>query len=94
VPQLAVFGGGYQARTSIDMWLIELGYEGEIADRVVMALALGVMGTLGSSTTIESVGGAPTNSTILNAAASQADAALRKYGYVPTLTLRLGFDLI
>jgi len=94
VPQLAIFGGGYQARTSIDMWLIELGYEGELADRLVMALALGMMGTLGASTTIESVGGAPTNSAILNSAANQADAALRKYGFVPTLTLRLGFDLI
>src|SRR5436190_405138 len=30
VPVLERLGGGYQAQTSLDMWLIELGYQGEI----------------------------------------------------------------
>lgn len=94
VPQLAVFGGGYSADTRLDMWLVELGYQGQIADRLVLALALGMMGTFDAKTSIRAVGGAPTNSAILNSAASQADSALEKYGFVPTLTLRLGFDLI
>jgi hypothetical protein len=51
------------------------------------------MGTLESTTTIASVDGAP-RSSLLNDAASQADTALESYGIVPTLTLRLGFDLI
>ena len=59
-----------------------------------LGLALGAMGTLGSTTSISAVDGAPTNAAILNAAATQADSALEKYGVVPTLTLRLGFDLI
>lgn len=94
VPQLAALGGGYHARTRLDMWLVELGYQGQVADRLVLGLALGCMGTFDSTTTISAVDGAPTNSLVLGAAATQADAALEKYGIVPTLTLRLGFDLI
>jgi hypothetical protein len=94
VPMLEALGGGYEATTKLDMWLLELGYQGQLGDRVVMAFALGVMGTLNARTSIASVSGAPTNSAILNLAATQADDALEKYGIVPTLTLRLGFDLI
>ena len=94
IPQLAMFGGGYTASTRLDMWLFELGYQSELADRVVLALALGAMGTFNSTTVITAVDGAPTNNVILNAAATQTDAALEKYCIVPTLTLRLGFDLI
>jgi hypothetical protein len=94
VPQLAMFGGGYVAKTQLDMWLIELGYQGELADRLVLGLALGVMGTFNSTTRINAVDGAPSNNAILTSAATQADTALEKYGYVPTLSLRLGFDLI
>jgi hypothetical protein len=94
VPQLAALGGGYLATTRLDMWLVELGYQGELADRVVLGLALGCMGTFNSTTSIASVDGAPRSSAILGAAAAQTDAALEKYGITPTLTLRLGFDLI
>jgi hypothetical protein len=94
VPQLAALGGGYQARTRLDMWLVELGYQGQVADRLVLGLALGCMGTFDSTTTISAVDGAKANSLVLGSAASEADAALKKHGIVPTLTLRLGFDLI
>jgi hypothetical protein len=94
IPQLAMLGGGYEATTRLDMWLVELGYQGEIADRLVLGLALGAMGTFDATTRITAVNGAPTNSAILDTAATQADTALEKYGVVPTLTLRLGFDLI
>lgn len=94
VPQLTVFGGGYQAQTRLDMWLVELGYQGELADRLVLGAALGLMGTFNATTQVSAVGGAPTNNAVLAAAASQADGALEKYGFVPTLSLRLGFDLI
>jgi hypothetical protein len=94
IPQLAALGGGYQAQTRLDMWLVELGYQGQLADRIVLGLALGAMGTIGSTTSITAVDGAPTNQAILSSAATQADTALEKYGIVPTLTLRLGFDLI
>lgn len=93
VPALAALGGGYRATTKLDMWLLELGYQGQLADRLVLALALGAMGTFESTTTIASVEGAP-SSPLLDDAATQADTALETYGIVPTLTLRVGFDLI
>ena len=93
VPGLAALDGGYEARTRLDMWLVELGYQAQLVDRLVLGLALGAMGTFESSTTIASVNGAP-RSNLLKDAASEADAALEAYGIVPTLTLRLGFDFI
>lgn len=93
VAALARLGGGYEATTRLDLWLVELGYQGEIADRFVFGLALGCMGTFDATTRIISVNGAPT-SPLLGTVATQADTALEKYGFMPTLTLRLGFDLI
>jgi hypothetical protein len=93
VPALAALGGGYRATTKLDMWLVELGYQAQIADRLVLGLALGAMGTFESTTTIASVDGAP-SSKLLDEAATQADSALESYGIVPTLTLRVGFDFI
>lgn len=94
IAQLARLGGGYEASTALDMWLAEVGYQGQLADRLVLGLALGCMGTFNATTRISAVNGAPTSNALLGDAASQADAALEKYGIVPTLTLRLGFDLI
>ncbi len=91
VPFLQALGGGYQAHTTVDMWLVEIGSQRELWDSVVMGLAFGVMGTFDASTNITSQSGAPT-SPALGQAAKQTDAALKAYGFVPTITLRLGFD--
>jgi hypothetical protein len=93
VPALARLGGGYEARTRLEMWLFELGYQAQLRERLVLALALGAMGTFAASTEIRSVEGAP-DSPALDESASEADSALESYGIVPTLTLRLGVDLI
>ena len=93
VPALARLGGGYRATTTLDMWLFELGYQGQVADRLVLGMALGAMGTFESTTRITSVDGAP-GSGVLRDVETQADSALESYGIVPTLTLRAGFDLI
>jgi hypothetical protein len=93
IAALEALGGGYVASTKLDMWLFELGYQARLGDRFVTALALGAMGTLNARTTIASVEGAP-NSVLLDGVAAQADTALERYGFVPTLTLRLGLDLI
>jgi hypothetical protein len=93
VPALARLGGGYRATTTLDMWLFELGYQGQVADRLVLGMALGAMGTFESMTNITSVDGAP-GAGILRDVEAQADGALESYGIVPTLTLRAGFDLI
>jgi len=85
-----VSAASYSAKTSIDMWLLEVGYEAHVGDRLVVAVGAGAMGALKSSTTITSDGAdAPT----FQAEAAKADAALESYA-VPTLTLRLGVDLI
>jgi hypothetical protein len=91
VPSLQYLGGGYQAHTTVDMWLIEVGSQHELWDRVIMGLAFGVMGTFDARTSITSDNGAPA-SPALGQAAKQTDAALKAYGFVPTITLRLGFD--
>jgi hypothetical protein len=93
VPMLETLGGGYLATTALDMWLVELGYQGQLAERLVLGLALGAMGTFSAHTRIMSVDGAP-SSPLLERAAAQADSSLESYGIVPTLTLRLGLDLI
>jgi len=91
VPALQGLGGNYQAHTTVEMWLVEVGSQHELWDSVIMGLAFGVMGTFDSQTSITPENGAPT-SPALDQAAKQTDAALKAYGFVPTLTLRLGFD--
>lgn len=82
--------GSYNAQTKIDMWLVELGYQAMIADRVVLGIAAGAMGTFGSKTEIKSEG---SDDPVFAEQAAQADSALESYA-VPTLTLRLGVDMI
>jgi len=91
VPSLQILGGGYQAHTTVDMWLVEVGSQHELWDSVIMGLAFGVMGTFDAQTSITSENGA-SSSPALGQAAKQTDAALKAYGFVPTITLRLGFD--
>lgn len=93
VASLSGYGGGYQAHTVLDLWLFELGYQGEVENSLVWALALGMVGTFDSRTQITSVDGAP-GSAALGEVAARGDKALESYGFVPTLTLRLGFDLL
>jgi hypothetical protein len=93
VPSLAGLGGGYRAHTDLDLWLFELGYQSEYKNRLVWALALGMVGTFDSRTRISPVNGAPT-SPALSEVSARADSALESYGFLPTVTLRVGFDLL
>jgi hypothetical protein len=93
VPSLQGLGGGYEAHTDVDMWLIELGYQSEFKNRLVWGLALGMTGTFDARTQITSVNGAPSSSA-LELVAARGDDALESYGFLPTLTLRVGFDLL
>jgi len=85
-------GGGYRAHTMVDAWMVEVGSQVE-GWGVVFGFAFGLMRTFAAHTTISAVNGAPTGP-VLASAAQQTDTALKTYGYVPTLTLRLGFDLL
>jgi hypothetical protein len=92
VAVLQALGGGYRAHTSVDAWHVEVGSQVE-AWGVVFGFAFGLMRTFAAETSISAVNGAPTGA-VLASAAQQTDAALKTYGYVPTLTLRLGFDVL
>lgn len=91
-PTLAGLSGGYRAHTTVDAWSVEVGSQVE-GWGVVLGIAFGLMRTFASRTTISAVDGAPASSS-LAPAAQQTDAALKSYGYVPTFTLRLGFDVL
>jgi hypothetical protein len=92
VPALEALGGAYQAHTTVDAWLVEIGSQVE-AWGVVFGFAFGLMGTFAAQTSINAVNGAPA-SPALGEAARQTESALKSYGFVPTLTLRLGFDML
>ena len=92
VPDLQSIEGGYRAHTTLDMWLVEVGSQQVLWDSLVIALGVGVMGTLDAHTSISSVHGAPTSPLALALAVGATDTALKTYGYAPMLTLRLGFD--
>jgi hypothetical protein len=85
-------GGTYNARSDIDLWLVELGYQAELAGRLVLAGGLGLTGALGARTSITPSAGAPSDPALGRASAT-VDHELRTH-VMPTLTLRLGFDLI
>jgi hypothetical protein len=93
VPGIVLPRGGYRASTELDLWVAEVGYQHLFSRRLVLAAALGVTGTLGARTGITPTGGAAIHPSLAEGA-RQVDRAFERYGYVPTLTLRIGFDLI
>jgi hypothetical protein len=83
-------GGAYHAHTTLDLWGVELGYQGQIERRLVLGAAAGVTGAVASRTSITPSGAAP-DDPALPVAAERVDHAFRTH-VVPTVTLRLGFD--
>jgi hypothetical protein len=92
VQGMELYGGSYEAHTSLDLWGVELGYQAVLERRLVLGAAAGVTGALDSRTSIVPSGAAP-NDPALPIAAERVDHAFRTH-VVPTLTLRLGFDAI
>jgi hypothetical protein len=92
VAALEAQGGTYQAHTTMNAWLVEIGSQFEEWG-VVFGFAFGLMRTFSAQTTISAANGALATP-LLGSAAQQTDAALKTYGYVPTLTFRLGFDVL
>jgi hypothetical protein len=93
ITNLGSLSGGYNVHSTLDLWLLELGYQATIANRLVLALGLGFTGTMDSRTTITPLGLATYAGSTSQAEAS-VDRAIEKYGFVPTLNLRLGFNLL
>lgn len=96
VPPGSAGSDTYAVDSTIHLWLIELGYQATIADRLVLGIAAGVMGAIDSST--EATPGStrpPAQERLLRATATEiVDQQIESYGFLPTVTLRLGFDLI
>lgn len=87
--------GGYNASSSLDLWLVELGYQAKIENRLVLAAGLGFTGTIAANTTVSPLGVAQqSDPTAIRLSEASADRALEKYGYIPTLNLKLGFNLL
>jgi hypothetical protein len=93
VPGFTFPGGTYELRTGFDLWAVELGYEAELERRLVLAAALGLTGAFQSNTVIRPRGNAPDEEPALSEAAGDIDHVFRT-NVLPTLTLRIGFDLI
>jgi hypothetical protein len=93
VSELGSVSGGYRGASSVDLWLAELGYEWKVENRLVLGLGLGFMGTLHASTRITPVGAA-VDSALVGVAQTAANGALEAYGFVPTLSLRVGVNVL
>jgi hypothetical protein len=96
VPPGLVTGDTYSVESTIHMWLVEIGWQATIADHLVLGVGAGVMGTIDSSTdaTPSFAGTSAQERAISEVASEVLDQQIESYGFVPTLTLRLGFDLI
>lgn len=85
--------GAYAVDSSLDLWLLEAGYQWQFAHRGVIALGLGVMSTFNADTTATATGGAPTSPEITDGV-RRANDALETYGTLPFASLRVGVDLL
>lgn len=87
--------GGYHADSTLDLWLFELGYQWKIENRLLVGLGVGFMGTMNARTTITPLGaGTSAGANMLGTAQTAVDGALEGYGFLPTLTLRVGFNVL
>jgi hypothetical protein len=87
--------GGYHAASALDLWLVELGYQWKIENRLVLGVGLGFMGTINARTTITPLGSAnAAQAAMLTTAQTAVNGALEGYGFVPTLSLRVGFNVL
>jgi hypothetical protein len=85
--------GSYTIDSSLDIWLLEAGYQWQLAERAVLAAGLGVMSTFNADTRVSASAGAPESSEFVSGA-QQANEALERYGTIPFFTLRAGVDLL
>jgi len=82
----------YSVESNLTLGSLELGYQGLIADHMLIALGIGVTKILSADTSVSQDGQG--SNPDLTQATGTIDDQLVKYGVVPTLNLRLGFDLI
>jgi hypothetical protein len=85
----------YSVDSTLNLWFVELGYQAQIANRLLLAFGFGLMRTTSAKTTAESVASSvPIVGQTEDQVTSNIDSALEQYGIIPTLNLRIGFDAI
>jgi len=88
---------GYRVDTTLHMWLVEIGWHARLENRITLGAGLGVLGTLAANSTARAnfeAGRTGSGATLSREATQRIDDAIETYGYVPTLTLRVGYDFL
>jgi hypothetical protein len=93
IAELGALSGGYTLRTKLDLWFFELGYQARFGERFILGAGLGMMGTFAANTSVVALGDAPSTSA-LSQVSRRIDQSFDRYGYAPTLNLRVGFDFL
>jgi hypothetical protein len=86
--------GAYSVDSSLDLWLLEAGHQGQLGQRGVIALGLGVMSTFDANTTASATGDAPVSAPEIDDGVRRANDALESYGTLPFVSVRVGVDLL
>lgn len=88
---------GYDLTSTIHAWLAEAGWETHLGDHAILGLGAGVMGTISASTEAApnfALGNTPQAQALSQSATNQIDAIAKRYGFVPTVHVRMGFDFL
>ncbi len=89
--------GAYELETEVRMWAAEMGWQGQLNDGLVFGIGIGVLGTLSSKSLVRTsseAGSSGPQGLATTAAVAFLDQQIETYGYLPTLTVRLGYDLL
>ncbi len=96
MPIVAVDSPSYEIRTDLDMLMFELGWEGHLGERALLGAGLGLLVPLGSETETSAnfdETRVDQAAQVASEAAALLDAGMEKHAYVPTIAVRLGYDL-
>ncbi len=87
----------YALHSTIHMWTAEAGWQARIGGHVLLGLGVGMMGTISSSTRADpnfALGSTSQAQILSQSATNRIDTLVKRYGFVPTVQARLGFDLL
>lgn len=85
----------YDITSRLNLWFAEVGYQGHVSRRLVLGVGLGVVGMMSATTEAvpnRSLGAS--QQALTDEASASVDRQLEEFGLLPSLTLRLGFDLL
>jgi hypothetical protein len=99
--RIALSGGlqadqfNYSIDTTLHMWTAEIGYQAAIGDHFVVALGAGLMKTISADSTVVTdfeLGNTALAQSFTDDGVAEYERKLEEYGFVPTVSLRLGWD--